>query len=111
MSLSSLVGKSKAGKNAVETTAGKLMGNIFSGRKLFAGIDMSFNNVSRIMPYLKNVYDYATDGIEFEGKSKTLGKVFDKILSFDLHTFFTKMGSDLDYCYSQLRSLFLKSEN
>lgn len=110
VSISSMVGKTKAGKMAVEKTTAQIMGNIFSGNNMFEGMKMNLTNVSKALPYIKNIYDLATEGVVFTGRSETLGKVFDKVLNFEASKFFSKMGDDMDYCYSQIRSLFSKTD-
>ena len=110
VSLSSLMSKTKTEKTALERTAGKLVGNIVSGKNLLYGFDISAKNISRIMPYIKYTSDALTEKFEIDYSDSQIGRAFDKVLTFDYQSFFSKIGNDMDYCYSQIRSLFTKTD-
>lgn len=111
VSISSLISKSKSQKELLEETVGRVSGNLFAGRPMFDGFKFKLKSIGQIMPYVKNTVDFCTDGYEFEKSSSFLGKAFGKVLNFDYQGFFSNLGSDMDYCYSQIRSLFLRPDN
>ena len=109
VSLGSLLCSNKAERKLIENTTAKIAGNLFSGRYMFHGLELTKDNWKEVVPYFKCVMGVAANGIEFEGHSGALGNVFDKLLNFDFSGFMNKFGSDSNYCYSQIRSLFVKN--
>ena len=109
VSLGSLLCKNKAERKLLEQTTAKIAGNLFSGRYMFHGLEISKDNWKDIVPYFKCIMGVASNGIEFEGHSEVLGNVFDKLLNFDFSGMMSKWGSDMDNGYSQFRSLFVKN--
>ena len=93
-------------KSLIEVSAGKIAGNLFSGKKAFDGFGCK--SLNDYMPYAKCAFEVVGNQMEFEGQSKTLGSFFEKLLNFDAQGFMSKFGGDMNYCYSQIRSLFLK---
>ena len=91
----------------LETTASKVVGNVFSGRKVFDGL--SCRNMHEFMPYAKCVFGIVFDGLEFEGSSSALGKVFGKLINIDAQGKMSAVGNGMSSCYSSIRSLFLKN--
>lgn len=110
ISLSGLLCKNKYDQKLFETTMGKITGNLFSGKKMFDGFEITKTNWNNYVPYFTCIVGMFSNGIEFEGKSETLGNVFDKILNFDFQSLMSKFGGEMNYGYSQIRSLFLKKK-
>jgi len=108
VSLSSKLCDNKVERELFVKTTGKMAGNLFSGKNMFDGFNFSKNNFGEIIPYAKCVLGIVSNGIEFTGRSAALGNVFDKLLNFDSQAFLSKFGNDMNYCYSQIRSLFFK---
>lgn len=109
MSLGSLLCSNEIDKTILENTTGKIAGNLFAGRSAFDGFDISLKNLGAIMPYVKCVAGIAANGIEFEGSSKTLGRVFDKLLNIDASGALSTFGDTMNCSYSQFRALFFKT--
>ncbi len=91
------------------TASKKIVGNIFAGRKIFSGFGITKDNLEDIVPYLECALAMVTDNVTISGSSETLSNLNDKLLGFDFKGVMSKFGSDSDYCYSQIRSLFVKN--
>ena len=107
-SLGSILCKDKYNQKLLANATGKIAGNLFAGKDVFDGFEISKSNIGDIVPYVKCVLGVMSNGLEFEGRSETLGNVFDKLLNFDFQGFMSKFGKDMNGCYSQFRSLFFK---
>ena len=99
----------KYNQRLLVTASKKMVGNLFSGRKIFDGFGISKKNMEDVIPYLECALDMVADNVEISGRSETLGKINDRLLNFDFKGVMTKFGSDANYCYSQFRSLFVKN--
>lgn len=106
VSLLSKLSDDKFNQKLIEKTAGKIAGNLFSGKKAFDGLGIK--SLSDLKSYASCAFDVIADNIEFEGKSQTLGSLFDRLLNFDAQGVLSRYGTDMNYCYSQIRSLFIK---
>ncbi len=109
MTLGTILCKNKAERKLLENYAGKIAGNLFSGKYMFSGFNVNNNNWRDVVPYFKCVMGVMSHGLEFEGHSETLGNLFDKLLNFDFSGFMRQFGDNSNYCYSQFRSLFVKN--
>ena len=107
--ISSMLCKEKVNQKLLETASKKIVGNIFAGRKMFAGFGITKDNWEDAMPYVECLADIVNDNLKFETSSETLSMVSDKILNFDFSGVARKFGTDANYCYSQIRSLFRKN--
>ena len=101
--------KEKHNQILLLTASKKIMGNLFAGRKIFSGFGITKDNLEDIVPYLECALDIVSDNVTISGSSETLSKINDKLLGFDLKGVMSKFGSDADYCYSQIRALFLNN--
>ena len=99
--------KEKHNQILLMTASKKIAGNLFAGRKTFSGFGISKDNLEDIVPYLECALDIVSDNVTISGSSETLSKLNDKLLGFDFKGVMSKFGSDADYCYSQIRALFL----
>lgn len=106
--ISNMLCHEKYNQRILETASKKIVGNLFSGRKVFDGFAITKKNLEDALPYLECVLDIVADNVEFQGHSETLSKISDKLLNFDFKGFMSKYGNDMNYCYSQFRSLFVK---
>ena len=107
--IGSMLCKEKVNQRLLETASKKIVGNIFAGRKMFAGFGITKDNWEEAMPYVECLADIVSDNLEFETSSETLSVLSNKILNFDFSGVARKVGSDANYCYSQIRSLFRKN--
>lgn len=107
--LGSILCKDKYDRKIMETTAGKIAGNLFAGKYIFNGFEITKSNWKSMVPYFKCVMGMSVNGIEFEGHSEVLGNAFNRLMNFDFSGTMNKWGSDMDYCYSQFRALFIKN--
>lgn len=107
--ISNMICREKYNQKMLETASEKIVGNLFSGRKVFDGFEITKNNWKDAVPYLECAFDIIADNVEFTGHSETLGKINDRLLNFDFKGFMSKFGNDMNYCYSQFRSLFVKN--
>ena len=106
--LCNMLCKEKHNQNLLLTASKRIAGNIFAGRKVFSGFGITKDNLEDIVPYLECAFDMVTDNVTISASSETLSKINDKLLEFDFKGTMRNFGKDADYCYSQLRSLFLK---
>ena len=106
--LCSILCKEKFNQKLFETASKKIVGNIFAGRKLFSGLGISKDNWEDALPYLECVGSMFVDNVEFTTSSETLSNISSKILNFDFSGVAKKYASDMNYCYSQFRALFVK---
>lgn len=109
VSLNSMICGNKVVQQLIEITSGKIAGNLFSGRYIFDGFELSRNNMGEIYPYVKCIIDEFPDGIEFDGSSETLGNFFDKLFNFDFQGRMSSFGDGMNNCYSRVHSLFFKT--
>lgn len=107
--IASMLCKDKGNRRILEMATKKITGNLFAGRKIFDGFGITKNNLEDIVPYVECVAAICADNLEFEGGSKTLSNISNKLLQFDMKGVMSKFGSDMNYCYSQFRSLFFKN--
>lgn len=108
VSLGSMLCADKYNQKLLADATGKITGNLFAGKDLFDGFEITKSNIGDIVPYVKCVIGMMSNGFAFEGSSETLGNIFDTLLNFDFQGLMSKFGSDMNGCYSQLRSLFFK---
>ena len=101
--------KEKHNQILLLTASKKIMGNLFAGRKIFSGFGITKDNLEDIVPYLECALDIVSDNVTISGSSEALSKLNDKLLGFDFKGVMSKFGTDADYCYSQIRSLFVKN--
>ena len=101
--------KEKHNQLLLLTASKKIAGNLFAGRKIFSGFGISKDNMEDIVPYLECALDILTDNVTVSGKSEMLSNINNKLLGFDFKGVMSKFGNDADYCYSQIRSLFVKN--
>ena len=107
--LCNMLCKEKHNQTLLLTSSKKIVGNIFAGRKVFSGFGITKDNIEDIVPYLECAFDIITDNVTVSASSETLSKINDKLSEFDFKGTMRNFGKDADYCYSQLRSLFLKN--
>lgn len=107
--LCNMLCKAKHNQNLLLTSSKKIVGNLFAGRKIFSGFGITKDNLEDIVPYLECVFDIITDNVTVSASSPTLSKINDRLLEFDFKGTMRNFGKDADFCYSQLRSLFLKN--
>ena len=107
--LCNMLCKEKHNQILLLTASKKIVGNLFAGRKVFSGFGISKDNMEDIVPYLECALDIVTDNVTVSGSSATLSKINESLLGFDFKGVMSKFGSDADYCYSQIRSLFVKN--
>lgn len=107
--IASILCKDKYNRKFLEMASKKMMGNLFAGRNLFAGFGITKNNLEDIVPYVECVAAICVDNLSFEGGSQTLTNLSNRIMKFDIKGVMSKFGSDMNYCYSQFRSLFMKN--
>lgn len=103
-----LCGDNKASQVLLETMAGKVAGNIFAGKPMMNGVSINISDLGRLIPYVNSAVQFVSNGFEFECRSEALGNLFDKLLNFDSQAVISDFGYDMNCCYSQIRSLFLK---
>ena len=108
-SLGSILCSNKYEQQILATTTGKIAGNLFAGKYIFNGLSVSKSNWKSLAPYFKCIMGLPVNGIEFEGHSEVLGNAFSKLMNFDFSGVMNKWGSDMNYCYTQFRSLFIKN--
>ena len=106
--IANMLCKEKYNQKILETATKKMVGNIFAGKKLFEGFGITKNNMEDALPYLECALSICADNLEYETSSATLVNISNKLLNFDFKGFMSKFGNDMDYCYSQFRSLFVK---
>ena len=111
VTIGSILCKEKVDRRLLETASKKIVGNIFAGRKMFAGFGITKDNWEDALPYVECLLNIVNNNLEFETSSETLSRWSDKILNFDFSGVAKKYGTDINYCYSQIRSLFLKNGN
>ena len=107
VTLASKLCHNRVDRMVLETSTSKMVGNIFAGKKMFDG--MSCKNWNEFKPYAKCVAGIIFDGLEFEGRSSTLGSVFGKVLNTNVSGEISSLGNSANNCYSRIRSLFLKN--
>ena len=107
--LCNMLCKEKHNQILLLTASKKIAGNLFAGRKIFSGFGITKDNLEDIVPYLECALAMVTDNVTISGSSETLSKLNDKLLGFDFKGVMSKFGNDSDYCYSQIRSLFVKN--
>ena len=107
--IASVLCKDKYNRKFLEIASKKMMGNLFAGRNLFSGFGITKNNLEDIVPYVECVAAICSDNLAFETGSETLTGLSNKLLKFDLKGVMSKFGTDMNYCYSQFRSLFMKN--
>ena len=107
--ISNMLCHEKYNQKILETASKKIVGNLFSGRKMFDGFAITKNNLEDALPYLECALDIVTDNVEISGRSETLNMINDRLLNFDFKGFMSKYGNDMNYCYSQIRALFVKN--
>ena len=107
--IASILCKDKYNRKFLEMASKKMTGNLFAGRNLFAGFGITKNNLEDIVPYVECVAAICVDNLSFKGGSETLTNLSNKIMKFDIKGVMSKFGSDMNYCYSQFRSLFMKN--
>lgn len=110
-SIGSILCKERVNRRLLETASKRIVGNIFAGRKLFDGFNITKDNWEDVMPYVECLTAIVSDNLEFETSSETLSNISDKVLNFDFSGVASKIGTDVNYCYSQFRSLFVKKVN
>lgn len=106
--IASILCKQKVNRKLFETASKKIVGNIFAGRKLLDGFNITKKNWEDALPYLECLAAIVSDNLEFETSSETLANISDKVLKFDFSGVASKFGKDVNYCYSQFRALFVK---
>lgn len=107
--LCNMLCKEKHNQILFMTASKKIAGNLFAGRNVFSGFGISKDNMEDIVPYLECALDILTDNVTVSGSCETLSNINDKLLNFDFKGVMSKFGTDADYCYSQIRSLFLNN--
>jgi hypothetical protein len=107
--LCNMLCKEKHNQILFMTASKKIAGNLFAGRNVFSGFGISKDNIEDIVPYLECALDILTDNVTISGSSETLSGINDKLMNFDFKGVMRKFGTDADYCYSQIRSLFLNN--
>ena len=110
VSLNSMLCGNKVVQKTIEISAGKIAGNLFAGNYIFEGFEMNRQNMANIIPLVQSVNGMLSDGIEFEGRSETLGNVFGKLFNINASGTVKEFGDDMNEGYSWLRSLFFKNE-
>lgn len=109
--IASFLCKEKVNRRLLETASKKIVGNIFAGRNMFAGFGITKDNWEDALPYFECLVDIVGDKLEFETSSETLSNLSDRVMNFDFSGVAKKYGSDINYCYSQFRALFVKKVN
>lgn len=107
VTLASKLCHNRVDQMVLETSTSKMVGNLFAGKKLFDGL--SCKNWNEFKPYAKCVAGMVFDGLEFEGKSSTLGSVFGSLLNINVSGGLSSAANGINSCYSGFRSLFLKN--
>lgn len=110
-SIGTMLCKERVNRRLLETASKRIVGNIFAGRNMFDGFNITKDNWEDAMPYVDCLVAIVGDNLEFETSSETLSDVSDKVLNFDFSGVASKLGSDVNYCYSQFRALFVKKGN
>lgn len=105
--ISSMLCSEKYNRKLFESASKKIVGNIFSGKKIFTGL-VNKNNWEEALPYLQCAWDMIIDNVEVEVHSETLSRIGKRLSDIDIQGVMKKYNHDINYCYSQFRSLFIK---